>query len=123
MLKVETRFMIKDLYRRGVTISEIVRAFGETKRDLGVPKDRDWLRGYYQFCNRIAALYFLNAYGVPARLLNLYFLGDQGDRRRTCPYDEEGWREALRAPEEHVGLPAGHGLEARMHKLFLPMVL
>jgi len=122
MLKVETRFMIKDLYRRGVTISEIVRAFGETKRDLGVPKDRDWLNGYYQFCNRIAALYFLNAYGVPARLLNLYFLGDR-QPDRTCPRDEEGWQEALQAQAEHVGLPAGHRLEARMHELFLPMVL
>ena len=103
--------------------SKIDRALAETKRVLDVPEDRDWLNGYYQFCNRVAVLYFLNQHGVPARLLHLYFLGDRGDPRRTCPYDEEGWQEALRAQEEHVGLPAGHKLEARIHKLFLPIVL
>ena len=101
---------------------KIERALAETKRALDVPEDRDWLNGYYQFCNRVAVLYFLNEHGVPARLLHLYFLGDRGDPCRTCPYDEEGWQEALRAQEEHVGLPAGHKLEARIHKLFLPII-
>jgi hypothetical protein len=102
---------------------KIERALAETKKALGVPEDRDWLHGYYQFCNRVAVLYFLTQHGIPARLLHLYFLGDRGDPRRTCPYDEEGWQAALRAQEEHVGLPAGHRLQARMHKLFLPIVL
>ena len=60
---------------------------------------------------------------ITIHLLHLYFLGDLGDARRTCPGDEEGWQEALRAQEEHVGLPAGHRLETRIHKLFLPIVL
>jgi len=34
MLKVETRFMIKDLYRRGVTISEIARITGHSRRTI-----------------------------------------------------------------------------------------
>jgi hypothetical protein len=102
---------------------KIERAMAETKQALGVPQDRDWLHGYYQYCNRVAALYFLNEHGVPAHLLHLYFLGDLGNARRTCPGDGEGWQEALRAQEEHVGLPAGHRLEARIHKLFLPVVL
>lgn len=102
---------------------KIVRALDETKRDLGVPKDRDWLRGYYQFCNRVAALYFLNKHDIPARLLYIYFVGDKGDARRTCPQNEQGWEEALRAQEAHVGLPKGHKLAERIHKLFLPIVL
>ena len=36
MLKVETRFMIKDLYRRGVTISEIARITGHSRRTIRV---------------------------------------------------------------------------------------
>lgn len=103
------------------SLATIERAFDETKRALGVPENRDWLHGYYQFCNRLAVLHFLNKHDIPARLLYIYFLGDRGDPRRTCPYDEEGWQEALRAQEEHVGLPQGHKLEARMHKLFLPI--
>lgn len=102
---------------------KIERAMAETKQALGVQGDRDWLNGYYQFCNRVAALYFLNQHGVPAHLLHLYFLCDLGDARRTCPGDEEGWQEALRAQENHVGLSQGHKLEQRIHKLFLPVVL
>lgn len=104
-------------------LGKIERAFGETKQALGVPEDRDWLHGYYQYCNRVAALYFLNEHGVPARLLCIYFTGDKGDSGRTCPKNEEGWQESLRAQGEHVGLPGGHILEARMHKMFLPIVL
>jgi len=34
MLKVETRFMIKDLYRKGVTISEIARITGHSRATI-----------------------------------------------------------------------------------------
>ena len=102
---------------------KIEHALAETKQALGVSDDRDWPKGYYQFCNRVAALYFLNRHDAPSRLLHIYFLGDTGDPRRTCPYDQEGWQEALRLQEEHVGLPEGHNLEGRIHKLFLPIVL
>lgn len=102
---------------------KIEHALAETKQALDVPEDHDWLHRYYQFCNRVAALYFLNKHGVPAHLLYIYFLGDRGDPRRTCPGDEESWQAALRAQEEHIGLPARHRLEARIHKLFLPVAL
>jgi hypothetical protein len=102
---------------------KIQRALNETKQALGVQGDRDWLNGYYQFCNRVAVLYFLNQHAVPAHLQYIYFTGDRGDPRRTCPYDEGEWQGALREEEEHVGLPAGHRLEGRMHKLFLPIIV
>ena len=44
---------------------------------LGVSADRDWLKGYYQYANRIAALHFLTQHKVPAHLLLIYFLGDR----------------------------------------------
>ena len=34
MLKVETRFMIKDLYRQGVTISDIARTTGHDRKTI-----------------------------------------------------------------------------------------
>jgi len=105
------------------SVATIKRAFDETKRALGVPEDRDWLRGYYQFCNRVAVLHFLNKHFIPTRLLYIYFVGDEGDASRTCPQNEGEWKDALRAQEAHVGLPRGHKLEARIHKLFLPTVL
>ena len=105
------------------SVATIQSSFGETKQALGVPKDRDWMDGYYQFCRQVAALYFLDEHDVPSRLLYIYFVGDQGGSGRTCPANEEEWQEALRAQDEHVGLPQGHKLEGRIHKLFLPIAL
>ena len=77
------------------------------------------MRVYYQFCRQIAALYFLNEHNVPARLLYIYFVGDHSAEGRSCPSSEADWQESLQAQDEHVGLPQGHKLEGRIHKLFL----
>src|SRR5260221_13113313 len=45
----------------------------QTKKDLGVPADANWVDGSYQLANRIAALHHLNRHGEPARLLPIYF--------------------------------------------------
>jgi hypothetical protein len=98
----------------------IRRAFQEVKRALGVAEDRDWLAGYYQLANRLTVLHFLNSRGLGARLLLVYFTGDRTPNR-TCPATAEGWQEALRLQEQHIGLPPGHPLEDRIHKLFVPV--
>jgi hypothetical protein len=99
----------------------IARTLAEAKSGLGVSEDRDWLNGYYQYCNRITMLNFLQRNGINARLLFIYFTGDRNGPGRTCPPDEAGWEQALRAQHQHVGLPAGHALEGRIHRLFLPV--
>jgi len=100
----------------------IERALAETKAALGVPAERDWLSGYYQYCNRVAVLQFLTRQGVPARLLFLYFTGDRfPDGAADCPADAKGWKPALAAQAAHVGLPEGHPLSDRIHTLFLPV--
>jgi hypothetical protein len=58
---------------------------------------------------------------LPARLLFIYFTGDTGEGR-VCPADEAGWRSALAAQDEHVGLPEkGYALKGRIHSLSLPV--
>jgi hypothetical protein len=99
----------------------IAKTFAETKADLGVPDDRDWLSGYYQFCNRLAVLNFLRRNGIHARLLFIYFTGDRSGPGRTCPPDAAGWEQALGAQQQHIGLPTGHPLEGRIHRLFVPV--
>lgn len=98
---------------------QIREAMDATKRQLGVDQGRDWLAPYYQYCNRLANLNFLNAEGIPARLLYIYFIKDKGDARRTCPQSAEEWVPELERMEEHVGLPAGHHVKGRIHKLFI----
>lgn len=103
------------------SIETIRKAIEDTKRELGVPPERDWLAEYYQFCNRIAALNFLVHNSQPAHLLFIYFTGDDGIGRRTCPKREARWESALRKQQEHTGLPSAHPLVTRIHKLFLPV--
>ena len=93
----------------------------QTKQALGVSVDRDWLNGHYQFCDRIAVLHHLVRHGTPARLLNIYFVGDRGDERRTCPTHREAWSSSLEAMKGPAvfGLPSVHPLSQRMHELFI----
>lgn len=127
-LLVEAKAHLRELKsncraRSKTSLAVIGRAFDQTKAHLGVSKDRDWMRGYYQYCNRIALLFFLFRHNVPAHLLSIYFLGDKGDSNRICPLDESEWKEALRCQDDHVGLPTKHRLSNRIHELFLPIVL
>ena len=96
----------------------ITEVLESVKEHLGVRPDADWLRGYYQYCNRLAVLHFLNANGVPAHLLFVYFVGDHFVGRQ-CPQSVEGWGQALGRMERHIGLPSRHELSDRVHKLFL----
>jgi len=86
---------------------------------LNVPLDRDWLNGYYQFCNRIAALYFLTHHGVKAHLLFIYFEGDKMAHGGTCPQTVLAWESSLAAQSNWVGLPVVNMLDNRIHKLCL----
>lgn len=101
------------------SLRKIRAAFDATKAALGVRAEADWMRPYYQYCNRVAALHFLASHGVAARLLFIYFCGDRGDARRTCPADSVGWEESLRDQSLHVGIPAGSFL--KIQTLFLPV--
>jgi hypothetical protein len=101
--------------------AQIEAAMHRTKQALGVPADRDWLKGYYQYCNRVAILHFLNQHPIPTRLLFVYFTGDRAALGQCCPGSEAGWTDALRQQAEHVGLPPDHGLKDRIHRLFLPV--
>jgi hypothetical protein len=101
-------------------LDQIRSALDATKAALGVEPTNDWLRGYYQFCNRLAVLQFLNSRSIPAHLLMIYFTGDQNEGR-MCPGDASGWSAALAAQQEHVGLPSSHRLSNRLHKVFLPV--
>lgn len=97
----------------------IQRTFDKVKNRLGVPDGADWLRGSYQAANRIAALHHLNEHDEPAFLIFVYFCGDRGDSKRTCPRDHTEWGPALSDQDQHLGLPFVHPLSDRIQKLFL----
>ncbi len=101
------------------SLALIGATIAKTKAALGVSDERDWLRGYYQFCNRVAILDTMNNSGTPAQMLFVYFYGDISDSGRTCPQDKTMWQSAIDSQDTHVGLPIGHRLDGRIHKLLV----
>ena len=128
-LLVEAKAHIKELQSNsGATnpcsIATIQRAFSATRAAFGVKEHGDWMKGYYQYANRLAALYFLHEQGVPARLVLLYFLGDKNQQLASndcCPTDEEGWKAALATQDEHLGLADLDIRSLGVHKVFVPV--
>jgi hypothetical protein len=97
----------------------ITRSLTKVKSNLGVAEECDWLNGYYQYCNRIAVLEFLNRFGTPSRLLFVYFVGDKIRPGAMCPAKVADWQTALIKQKEHVGLDKPHGLSNRVHEIYL----
>lgn len=84
------------------SLATITAAFDRTRAALGAADGADWLRGYYQYANRLAHLHFLRAEcGVPAYLLCVYFTGDG---RMEGPESEGEWAAPLAAMYRHLGL-------------------
>ena len=100
---------------------KIKKALNRTKRELGISTRADWLNGYYQYANRIAALNFMMRNDEHGRLLFVYFCGDRfpPEKGVNCPINEEGWSKALIEQGEHLGLSKGHPLVSRVHKIFV----
>jgi hypothetical protein len=97
-------------------LGKISVALERTQDELGISPRRDWLHDHYQFCNRIVALNHLLSYGVPARLVFVYFCGDA--HFADAPKTEDGWLPALRLRGEHVGRPFLARIEDRLRQVF-----
>ncbi len=98
----------------------IVKALDEAKHAFGVSQEKDWLRPYYQYCNRLAILHFLIKHGIGARLLFIYFLGDKR-QNAICPEKENEWEIELNKMYDHIGPLENPELTNRIHHLFLPV--
>jgi len=103
--------------------SRIAAAFAAVQRDQGVVADADWTGAYYQYCNRLATLWFLREHGVAARFVHLFFCGDewptQKPDRPVPPTDRAGWQGAIEEMERAVGLPPDAPIRLYVHHVFL----
>jgi hypothetical protein len=111
------------------SVTRILRAFRATASDMGHDANTDinpWLKGYYQYANRLATLRFLIDQDIPTKLLFVYFLGDKFPVGRTvlCPSFESDWRPTLMTMEKHLGWVSDNKdnkLADHVHRLFLPV--
>ena len=78
-----------------------------------------WLTGCYQYANRIATLHFFYTNKIPARLVFLYFCGDQHPNGIFCPQSVGEWGESLNQVKNRLGLNGKSDLESRIHNVFV----
>jgi hypothetical protein len=91
-LLVEAKSHVEELIsecgaKREGGLGQIEKAFKETKSAFGVDDDRDWLKPYYQYCNRLATLHFMRKHSISAKLIFIYFTGDKFENKE-CPPNE-----------------------------------
>jgi hypothetical protein len=117
----------KDAQGRG-GLGKIKTALGDTIDAYGFESTPDdWLKGYYQYANRLACLHFLRQNSIPARLVFIYFVGDKwgggkiGGKFPNCPKTAGDWDKHLHAMYKHLGLNGASELEKHVHKVFLPV--
>lgn len=82
-----------------------------------------WLSPYYQFCNRLAMLHFLNFECDPtvsANLVMIYFYGDRVPYKE-CPNSPAEWKLFLGKLYQEVGLVKQSELMKRIHTIYLPV--
>lgn len=104
------------------SLATILAAFEETKNHIGVDSKLRWHEQFYQYANRLAALYFMNVVAqIPARLIFIYFTGDAFPDGRACPSCKEEWEPLIAECHRALGLPENHCLSQRVHEVFVPV--
>lgn len=118
----------------------ICAALKETRQALGIAADKaiedTWLRRYYQYANRLAALYFLrkiavNDKPIRARLIMVYFTGECMLPKRDCPGSAAQWDSPIEDMYRSLGLLNGNttfrqpavkpSLMQYVHEVYLPV--
>jgi hypothetical protein len=123
ILLVEAKAHIDEMFSSGTQAGQqsrvrIERTLSETAEALHAKPLMPWSGSLYQTTNRLAHLRFLTDQKVPARLMFVYFLGDD-DMQGPATADE--WRGALRVARHMLGLPKRHRLSDRIIDVFVPV--
>jgi hypothetical protein len=85
------------------SLEMISASLNDAKAGYGATGSTDWLRGHYQFANRLAHLRFLRQHGVDARLAFIYFVGDS---EMTEVATEGEWVDVIHKAQAHLGVDA-----------------
>lgn len=85
-----------------------------------------WLNPYYQYANRLVHLHFLLQHNILARLVFIYFCGDNWGGKKLangnppmCPKNPVEWDAHLKDVHKRLGPTGKSTLEGRVHNLFL----
>jgi len=109
--------------RDGSARNKIDDALREVRDAFGLKPSGNLRSKYYQYANRLAALYFLRQHNRHAKLLFIYFLSDKNpEKQESCPECKEDWRKVLSKQEEWLGLNSDKKNAIGIIDLFLNVV-
>lgn len=80
---------------------QIEESLARAKAAFKASPESDWTRPLYQYANRLAHLDFLRRHGVPAWLVNVYFVND---RDMAGPQTVDHWQGAVAMAKHVLGL-------------------
>ena len=99
------------------SVSLIRGSLDETKRYLDSKSSAEWTTLFYQYCNRLAHLYFLRVKNeLNAYLLFVYFVGDS---TVEGPKSKEEWLGALKILKLVLGIDKQHKLSPYIIDVFV----
>lgn len=94
----------------------IDKSLNETKEFLGISNDVNWSGKFYQYTNRLAHLYLFRCKrGIPAYLLNIYFIGD---KTVNGPSTISEWVAAIKVAHSYLGI-FQHELNKYIAEIFI----
>ena len=94
----------------------IQRSLAEAKDFLGAKPELDWSVCFFQYCNRLAHLYWMREReGIEGELV---FLSVTGDREMRGPTSDLEWRGAIDLLERFLGVTR-HKLRRHVHHVFI----
>jgi hypothetical protein len=103
------------------SIDQICNSFNIVKAELGISLQIDWLSHYYQYANHITMLWFLLKHNISARLVQIYFIGDNNPSA-NCLFDQPEWEEAITLQNETLALPDDYLICKRIHHVYIPLI-
>lgn len=95
----------------------INKSLTEVKHFVGSKAEVDWSQVFYQYCNRLAHLYFLRVQNqIPAYLVFVYFVDDKSVKG---PQTTDEWKGALRLMKQYLGIDKKHKLSPYVIDVFI----
>jgi hypothetical protein len=66
-------------------------------------------------------LWFLLKHNISARLVQIYFIGDNNPSA-NCLFDQPEWEEAITLQNETLALPDDYLICKRIHHVYIPLI-
>ena len=98
------------------SIRLIQKSLAQVKHYMGVTPDADWTRPYYQLCNRLALLYFLNIITKKSSYLALVNFVDDSTIQK--PTSAEQWKSHYKDVFSYLGITSKSKLTDRIISVY-----